>query len=100
MSCTGISGNNEIPSEVKLYQNYPNPFNPITTIDFALPKSSFVTLKVYDVLGKQVAELVNGTMKAGKFSVDFKGENLSSGVYYYKLVTSGFTDVKSMILTK
>ncbi len=97
----GISGNNEIaPDNYHLYQNYPNPFNPVTTINFALPKSTFVTLKVYDILGKQVAELVNGTLKAGKFSVDFKGENLSSGVYIYKLESSEFTSTKSMILTK
>jgi len=101
MTPTGISGEtNEIPSEVNLYQNYPNPFNPTTRIDFALPKTSYVTLKVYDVLGKQVAELVNGTMNAGYFSAYFKGENMSSGVYYYKLETPDYTDVKSMMLTK
>jgi photosystem II stability/assembly factor-like uncharacterized protein len=98
---TGINNNTTgIPTEYKLSQNYPNPFNPTTKISFALPKSGLVTLKIYDVLGKEVATLVNENRNAGSYIVDFNGASLSSGVYFYKLETSGFTDVKRMMLVK
>ena len=83
-----------------LSQNFPNPFNPSTTIRYSVPKAGFVTLKVFDMLGKQVAELVNGYRTAGFYLVDFTGTELSSGVYYYRIESEGFTDVKKMILIK
>lgn len=93
-----ISGN--IPSGFSLKQNYPNPFNPVTNIEFALPNKSFVKLVVYDMLGKTVETLVNNEYGAGTYKVDWNAANLPSGVYFYKLETSGFTDVKKMILVK
>jgi photosystem II stability/assembly factor-like uncharacterized protein len=83
-----------------LNQNYPNPFNPSTIISFQLAESRFVTLKVYDVLGNEVATLVNEEKPAGKFEVEFNSTDLSSGIYYYKLTAGNFTDLKKMILLK
>ena len=91
---------NSIPMEYSLEQNYPNPFNPSTTIKFALPVEENVVINVSDITGKQVAELLNQKMQAGYHEIKFDGSNLSSGVYFYKITTSGFTDVKKMILVK
>jgi hypothetical protein len=91
---------NIIPDKFKLNQNYPNPFNPATNIKFSIPKSGIVKLVVYDLLGKQVAELVNGQYSAGTYKVDFDAAGLSSGAYFYKIETDGFTDIKKMILVK
>jgi hypothetical protein len=97
----GITQNgNEIPSKYELAQNYPNPFNPTTKINFAIPKQGMVTLKVYDVLGREVANLVNEVKTAGNYIVDFDASALSSGVYFYKLDVNGFSDVKRMMLIK
>jgi photosystem II stability/assembly factor-like uncharacterized protein len=99
-----ISGINTIsnttPESYSLSQNYPNPFNPVTKIDFSLPKSGLVTLKVYDILGKEVATLVNEVKTSGIYSYEFDGALLSSGVYFYKIETNGFTDIKKMMLIK
>ncbi len=81
-------------------QNYPNPFNPTTLINYALPKAGNVSLKVYDVLGKEVATLVNEYKGMGSYTVEFDGSKLSSGIYIYKLTSDKFTDVKKMILVK
>jgi photosystem II stability/assembly factor-like uncharacterized protein len=98
---TGITPiSNEVPASYNLSQNYPNPFNPVTKINFALPKSGLVTLKVYDVLGKEVALLVNESKNAGTYSFEFNGSNLSSGIYFYKLEANGFSDIKKMMLIK
>jgi hypothetical protein len=97
---------NEFPSQFILEQNYPNPFNPSTTIRFQVPNSSFVNLKVYDVLGKEVATLVNGEKPAGSYEVEFNASDLSpkgsltSGIYFYKLQTGSFVETKKMILLK
>ncbi len=93
-----ISG--EVPSAFALSQNYPNPFNPVTNIKFSIPKSASVMLTVFDVSGRQVAELVNEQLSAGSYNFDFNASHLSSGVYFYKLVSNEFTDVKKMILVK
>lgn len=77
--------NSEVPDKFSLSQNYPNPFNPATNIKFQIPQSGFVKLTVFDVLGKEVQTLVNEHLKPGTYEVDFNGENLPSGVYYYKL---------------
>ncbi len=89
-----------IPDKFFLYQNYPNPFNPATKIRFDLSKSGNVKLAVYDVSGKQVAEIVNASYAAGEYSFDFNAENLATGIYFYKLETSEFTSIKKMILVK
>ncbi len=97
----GISGNtNEIPEIYKLYNNYPNPFNPVTKIRFDLPDASGVKLFVYDALGREVSRIIDGEMKAGSYEADFDASNLTSGVYFYRLVTKGFSDTKKMLLIK
>lgn len=98
---TGIQpiGNN-IPDKFSLSQNYPNPFNPTTNINFSIPKAGYVKLIVFDALGKQVAELVNGQYNPGSYKVDFDATALSTGIYFYRLETDGFTDVKKMMLVK
>ncbi|MCE1164311.1 MAG: C25 family cysteine peptidase [Bacteroidetes bacterium] len=96
------TGNNPsvIPDMYEMSQNYPNPFNPVTKINFAIPKQGFVTLKIYDVLGREVRTLVNEVKTAGNYSVDFNGAEFSSGVYFYRIESNDFTDVKRMILVK
>ena len=90
----------EIPSAYSLLQNYPNPFNPSTNVQFSIPNVQFVTLKVFDMLGKEVATLVNEKLKAGTYEATFDGSNLPSGIYFYKLETENFSDVKKMVLVK
>ena len=101
VSPVGLSQNNEqIPKEFALLQNYPNPFNPSTNIRFDVPLKGTVKLSVFDLTGKLVTTLVHGTFDPGKYSISFNGENLSSGIYFYKLETLQFTDVRKMILVK
>jgi len=90
----------ELPKVYSLSQNYPNPFNPVTKINFALPKQGLVTLKIYDVLGREVRTLVNEVKSVGTYSVDFNASEFSSGVYFYKLESEGFSDIKRMMLIK
>ena len=90
----------EVPDNFLLKQNYPNPFNPTTKINYELKTAGFVSMKVYNVMGKEVSVLVNHNQKAGSYEVTFDGINLPSGVYYYKIETDGFTDVKKMSLVK
>ncbi len=90
----------EIPSKYSLSQNYPNPFNPSTVIRFSLPAVSFASLKIYDMLGKEVATLVNEKLAAGTYSVDWNASEFTSGVYFYKLITDKYTETKRMILMK
>jgi hypothetical protein len=98
---TGVTPiSTEIPSEYKLSQNYPNPFNPVTKINYSLPKSGFVTMKIYDMLGREVVKLVSEKKVAGNYSVDFNASNLTSGVYFYRLEVNGFVDTKKMMLVK
>jgi len=98
---TGISvTSNTTPSNFDLMQNYPNPFNPTTNIEFALPEKSFVKLKVFDFLGREVSELVNENLTAGSYRYNFNGANLSSGMYLYKLETENFSETKKMMLVK
>jgi hypothetical protein len=98
---TGLTNNeNEIPKVFELSQNYPNPFNPVTRINYSVPKQSLVTMKVFDVLGREVVTLVNEQLKPGYYSVDFNGSNLASGVYFYKMEAGTFNDVKRLILIK
>ena len=90
----------EIPSDFKLGQNYPNPFNPVTKINFAMAKTGFVTIKVYDILGRTVATLVNEKKDVGTYIVDFDASSLNSGVYFYRMETEGFTEAKRMVVIK
>lgn len=90
----------EIPGEFKLFQNYPNPFNPTTNIGFNIKNPRFTTLKIYDVLGKEVGILVNENLQPGEYEVTFDGSNLSSGIYFYQLITGNFIQTKKMILEK
>ncbi len=83
-----------------LGQNYPNPFNPSTTISYSIPQRSYVTLKVYDMLGKEVSVLVNEEKNAGSYRIKFNGSTLSSGIYFYKLQAGNFTQTKKLILLK
>jgi hypothetical protein len=89
-----------IPTEFSLSQNYPNPFNPSTIIQYAISSRQLVTLKVYDILGSEVATLVNQEQNAGSYNVDFNASKLSSGVYFYRLQAGSFVQSKKMILIK
>ncbi len=88
------------PTEFNLYQNYPNPFNPSTIINYAVPKLSFVTIKVYDNLGKEIATLVNESMPMGNYEIKFDVDNLSSGVYFYRMISGSFAETKKMLLLR
>ncbi|HTO92921.1 MAG TPA: T9SS type A sorting domain-containing protein, partial [Bacteroidota bacterium] len=100
----GITGVSPVPSgeplKFALEQNYPNPFNPSTEIAFTIPKASQVELNVYNVLGQQVATLVNGPMAAGSHAVTFNAANLASGVYFYRLQAGSLATTQKMLLMK
>jgi hypothetical protein len=96
----GVNPETETPVGYYLYQNYPNPFNPITKISYSIPEISFVTLKVYDVLGNEIAILVEEEKPAGNYSTNFNAEVLPSGTYFYKLTTGNFSETKKMILLR
>ena len=106
--CTTVGINNrqaKIPSEFKLYQNYPNPFNPVTKIKFEIASSANVTIKIYDILGREVTTILNNEYKlAGTYEVEWNGSNFASGVYLYKISAqsraSDFVSVKKMVLLK
>jgi len=91
---------NVIVTVYKLHQNFPNPFNPTTTVKYQIPELNFVTIKIYDVLGNEVASLINGEKPAGEYKVEFFAENLPSGIYFYTVQAGKFTDSKKMILLK
>jgi len=93
------NGNN-LPKEFALKQNYPNPFNPVTVIEYSVPKSGHISLKIYDVLGNEVETLADGVVKAGRYNLSYDASRLSSGVYFYRLQADGFIDTKKMILVK
>jgi len=90
----------QVPLKFELYQNYPNPFNPWTTIRFDLAKNDFVNIRVFDVLGREVALILDRKLDAGTYKVDFDGSSYSSGVYFYRIETKYFIDVKRMVLIK
>ena len=89
-----------VPNKYLLSQNYPNPFNPSTTIKYSVPKLSFVTIKIYDVLGSEIATLVNEEKPIGTYALNWNAANLSSGVYFYLLQAGDFVQTKKMILLK
>jgi hypothetical protein len=88
------------PEKYSLSQNYPNPFNPSTTINYEIPNSNFVSLKIYDMMGREVANLVNQTQDAGFYAVKFDASKLSSGIYFYKIQAGDFNAVKKFMLVK
>ncbi len=101
MSITAVKqDNNQTPTSFSLSQNYPNPFNPSTEIKYSIPNSGFVTLKVYNMLGQEVASLVNQEQKSGNYTVNFNASQLASGVYMYKLQSGNFSLTKKMMLLK
>ena len=91
---------NSTPSSYELDQNFPNPFNPSTTIRFSVPSSEFVSLRIYNSIGEKVAELVNQVLPAGIYNVNWNAENVSSGVYFYKIEAGSFINTKKMILLR
>jgi hypothetical protein len=98
---TWVDDRNDIlPKQFSLFHNYPNPFNPSTTISYQLTSSSFVTLKVFDLLGREVATLVNEEMKPGRYEKNFDASGLASGVYLYRLQADGFVEVRRLVLVK
>ncbi|MCB0725475.1 MAG: T9SS type A sorting domain-containing protein [Ignavibacteriae bacterium] len=97
---TSIGNTASLPEKFELMQNYPNPFNPSTRIDYALAKNTNVKLTVYNAAGKQVQTINQGFQNAGRYFINFKGEGLASGVYYYKLETEFFTETRKMLLIK
>jgi hypothetical protein len=97
---TGVQGTVPIPKDFVLFQNYPNPFNPTTVINYFLPVAGHVVVKVYDMLGREVATLVNEQKPAGSYHVAFDARLLSSGVYFYSLQSKSFKDTKEMVLIK
>jgi hypothetical protein len=100
-SSVGISPiNTNVPNNYILEQNYPNPFNPSTKINFAIPKSGLITLKIYDILGKEISTLINEYLSAGNYSVNFNGSNIPSGVYFYRLEANRYITTKKMLMIK
>jgi hypothetical protein len=98
---TDVNSETEIPNDYKLSQNYPNPFNPSTKIQYALPVSGTVTLKVYNILGQEVMTLINNQLQTiGLHEVTFNASSLPSGIYLYRLQAADFIDAKKMILLK
>jgi hypothetical protein len=84
----------------ELFQNYPNPFNPTTSIEYTVPNNGYISLKVYDILGNEIATLVNEQKSQGNYQIEFNADNLPSGTYFYKLTSGGFTEIKKMMLIK
>jgi hypothetical protein len=98
---TGVSDHpTSLPLDFGLSQNYPNPFNPATTISFSLPSKSFVSLKIFDLLGREVASIVSEEMSAGTFSRQWNAAKMSSGIYFYRLQAGLFTETKRLLLLK
>ncbi len=97
---TCFEKNEDMPAEYVLNQNYPNPFNPTTTINFHLPQNGFVTLKIYDILGKEIETLVSDYKQTGDYRINFDGSNLTSGIYVYYIRANNFIQSKKMMLIK
>ena len=97
---TAVEDDEIVPLEFRMEQNYPNPFNPSTIIRFSVSEKSNVVLKVYDILGSEVATLVNNDMDIGRYEVEFRADNYSSGIYIYKISAGNFVSTKKMILLR
>jgi hypothetical protein len=97
---TGVNERNELPNDFNLSQNYPNPFNPTTTISFRLPSKSYVSLKVFDALGREVSILVSKELTAGKYSEQWNPGSLPSGMYFYRLQAGNYSETRKLVLLK
>ncbi len=99
---TGVSGNkhSQTAKEFSLSQNYPNPFNPTTSISFALPKASHVSLKIIDIIGREIATIVSEELPAGSYTRQWNAENMPSGIYFYRLQAGSYTQTKKLVLLK
>ena len=97
---TDVGDDELLVNEFKLYNNYPNPFNPSTTIKYQIPELSFATFRVYDVLGKEIATLINEEKPAGNYELEFEASSLPSGIYFYRLQAGKFIETKKMVLMK
>jgi carboxypeptidase T len=100
LGTVGVPGLTNIPKTFALAQNYPNPFNPVTVIKYQLPQPEFVTIKIYDLLGKEVTSLVNDRKEPGYYEASFDGSNLASGLYFYRIEAGSFAETKKMMLIK
>jgi len=100
LNITSVETKDEIPTKFELLQNYPNPFNPSTSIEYSVPSSEYVSLKVYDILGNEVAALVNEQKDSGKYRVNFNASSLASGIYIYKIQAGSFIQTRKMMLIK
>jgi plastocyanin len=99
-NATDVTDDNNSVFKFNLIQNFPNPFNPSTKISYTIPERGNVSLKVFNLLGSQVAELVNGEIEAGSYDITFNASNLPTGTYFYRLQTSSYVETKKMILLK
>jgi hypothetical protein len=97
---TGVDGLDNVPIAYNIFQNYPNPFNPSTTFSFYLPKRSHATLKIFDLLGREVTTIVSEEMSGGNYSRQWNATNISSGIYFYRLQAGTFTETKKLILLR
>jgi hypothetical protein len=97
---SNVKDNQTIPHHFNLLQNYPNPFNPITTISYELPKSAFVTLSIYDINGRLVETLIDKQKNAGYYSIIWNAENVSSGIYFYRIEANEFSSIKKCVMVK
>ena len=98
-----VTSVDELPGAPLVYslaQNYPNPFNPSTLIRFSIPEAGLVNIKVFNLLGEEVATLINSELSSGNYEVNFNGAKLSSGIYFYTITTNNFVDTKKMIMMK
>jgi hypothetical protein len=95
-----LDNTSSVANKYILNQNYPNPFNPLTTIEFSIPKVEFISMKVYDILGKEVSVLVNEERSIGNYKIVFDGIDLPSGVYYYNLRAGAFSSTRKFVLLK
>ena len=97
---TRENGNKTIPNKFELFQNYPNPFNPTTSIKYSIPKTSYVSLVVFDILGSEIIRLVGKEQTQGNYEIEFDGSDLTSGIYFYRIQAGEFVETKKMILLK
>jgi hypothetical protein len=90
----------DVPAEFSMKQNFPNPFNPTTKIEYAIPSDNLVQIKVYNVLGMEVATLLNEQKQAGTYNIEFNASSLASGIYFYKIISGKYSEIKKMILLR